>query len=230
MPARVGEIARMMLVSGREQISKAHVGATLVVEKVADLGVFAIAIGLLLLAMSLPQWLSRSGIATLIMSIALVATTLVLTFFSEALLRFVERLATRLPQSWRARAVRVVEMALAALRSLRDWRAGLMIWLLSAVIMVLSVLTSYFVMVAMRLSPSAVEALFLTVVLRIGAAPPALPGRLGLFQYAVVVALAVFGVDQTTALTFSFVLYATAVIPVLIAGTIASFAFRWSSS
>lgn len=230
MPGRVGEVARVMLIAGRERMSKAHVAATLVVEKVADLGVFAVAIASLLLGISLPDWLAKSGVATLILSAFLVATTVALTFFSDALLRFVERLALYLPESWRGRVVRVVEKALDGLRSLRSWRTGLAIWLLSAVILALSIATNYFVLAAMRLSPTVVMAVFLTVVMRVGAAPPSLPGRLGLFQYLVVVALAVFGIDKTTALTSSFVLYATAVIPILIAGAIASVSFRWSES
>jgi len=166
---------------------------------------------------------------TLIMSALLVATTVALTFFSEPLLRLAERLALHLPESWRRRSVRMVETALAALRSLRDWRTALTIWILSAVILAFSIATNYLVMEAVQIRPNVLTAVFLTVVLRIGAAPPSLPGRLGLFQYLVVLALGVFGIDQTTALTCSFVLYATAVIPVLIAGTAASVGFRWSA-
>jgi len=80
----------------------------------------------------------------------------------------------------------------------------------------------------MRMPLPPVAALLLTIVLRIGVAPPSLPGRIGLFQYLIVLALAMFGVDRTAALSYSFALYAIAVVPVLIAGVTSLFAFRWS--
>jgi hypothetical protein len=42
------------------------------------------------------------------------------------------------------------------------------------------------------------------------------------------VALSLFGIDKTTALSYAFVLYAVAVLPVVIAGTVSAFAIRWS--
>jgi uncharacterized protein (TIRG00374 family) len=225
----VGEIARIYLVGSREQVSKVRVTATIVVERVLDLAVFALAIVLLLVNMSLPEWMSRSGAVFVGTSAALLLTTALLTFWSEPLFHFLERIAVHLPRHWGVRFVRVAEAAMAGLRALRDWRFGLFVWLLSGVILVCSIATNYIVFLAMGFRLPAVAALFLTVVLRIGVAPPSLPGRLGLFQYLVVLALAMFDVDRTAALSYSFALYAIAVVPVLIAGTIAAFAYRWSS-
>jgi len=196
---------------------------------VADLAVFAVAIGLVLVGMTMPEWMSRSGVAFVGLAAVLVIATVALTFWSEALLGLLERLAVRLPATWAGRVVDVAEAALGALRLLRDWRLGLMVWLLSAAILFTSITTNYLVFGAMRLPLSPVAALFLTIVLRIGVAPPSLPGRLGLFQYLVVLALAMFGIDRTAALTYSFALYATAVVPVLITGVVSLFAFRWTN-
>lgn len=229
IPARIGEIARIYLVGRREQVSKARVTATIVVEKVTDLAVFAVAIVLLLLGMSLPQWISRSGVAFVITSAVLLAAILVLTFWSGALLRFVEWVAERMSRRWGTRLVRVAEASLGGLRSLRDWRYALLVWILSVAILVISIATTYIVFLAMRLPLPPVAALLLTIVLRIGVAPPSLPGRLGLFQYLIVVALGMFGINRTVALSYSFVLYAVAVLPVLVAGVAWLFAFRWSS-
>jgi len=228
VPARVGEIARIYLVGRRERVSKARVTATIVVEKVTDLAVFAVSIVLLLLAMTLPEWMSRSGVAFVGTAAVLLVATLALTFWSGALLRLVEALAKRLPHHWGARLIRVAEAALGGLRSLRDWRFALLVWILSAAILFVSIGTNYLVFLAMRMHLPPVAALLLTIVLRIGVAPPSLPGRIGLFQYLIVLALAMFGVDRTAALSYSFALYAIAVVPVLIAGVTSLFAFRWS--
>ena len=228
LPGRIGEFARMYLVCRREGLSKAHVMATIVVEKVADFAMFAVSIGLLVVAMSLPVWMARSGIAFVWTAAILVVATLALTFWHEGILELIERAALRIPRRWAIRVTRLAEAALSALRSLRSWRRGFMIWLLSAAVLAFSILTNYIVFVAMRISLGLIAALFLAVVLRIGAAPPSLPGKIGLFHYLVVLALSLFGIDKTTALGYAFVLYAVAVLPVVIAGTASAFAVRWS--
>ena len=166
--------------------------------------------------------MTRSGMVFVVTTAAALAVTLAFTFWSSPLLRIARRLASRLPERWALGLIRVVEAALSGLRSLRDWRFGAIIWLLSAAILIVSITTNYIVFKTLGLSLGPVAALFLTVVLRIGQAPPSLPGKIGLFQYLVVVALAAFGIDRTTALSYSFVLYAIAVLPVLVA-------FRWTS-
>lgn len=228
IPARLGELARMYLVGTRERVSKTRVGATIVVEKVTDLAVFAVCVGFLLIEMTLPKWMTRSGTALAITAAALLAAILVLTFWSGSLLRLVELIARRFPDRWSARLIEFSEAALSGLRSLRDWKAGLAIWLLAVAVLFFSISVNYILFLAVGLRLSPVAAVFLTAVLRVGEAPPSLPGKVGLFQYLVIIALAAFGVDRTAALTYSLVLYAVAVIPVLLAGVACMFAFRWS--
>jgi uncharacterized protein (TIRG00374 family) len=228
IPARAGEIARMYLVGTRERVSKTRVGATIVVEKVTDLGVFALCVGFLLVAMTLPAWVMRSGTAVAVTSGVLVVVLLGLSFWSGALLRGIEAMAGHFPDRWAARLIAFSQAALDGLRPLRDWRAGLAIWFLAAAVLAFSIAVNYVLFLSLGLSLSPLAAVFLTVILRIGSAPPSLPGKVGLVQYLVVVALATFGVDRTTALTYSFVLYAVAILPVLLAGVACLFAFRWS--
>ncbi|HEV8447195.1 MAG TPA: lysylphosphatidylglycerol synthase transmembrane domain-containing protein, partial [Gemmatimonadaceae bacterium] len=135
LPGRVGEIARMFLVGTRERVSKARVAATIVVEKVTDLAVFAVFTGYVLVAMTLPSWMMRSGTALTVTSALLVLVILGLSFWSGALLRVVEAIARHLPERWGRRLIALSEAALDGLRSLRDWRAGLAIWFLAATIL-----------------------------------------------------------------------------------------------
>ncbi|HEX3109290.1 MAG TPA: lysylphosphatidylglycerol synthase transmembrane domain-containing protein, partial [Thermoanaerobaculia bacterium] len=198
IPARLGELARMYLVGTREGVSKMRVGATILVEKVTDLAVFAVCVGYLLVAMTLPRWMTRSATALTITAAVLVAAILILAFWSGTLLRLVEAIARRiLPERWSARLVAFSDAALSGLKSLRDWRAGLTIWFLAAGVLALSIAVNYVLFAAVGLPLSPVAAAFLTVVLRIGEAPPSLPGKIGLFQYLVILALAAFGVSRT---------------------------------
>jgi len=229
IPARLGELARMYLVGTREGVSKTRVGATIVVEKVTDLAVFALCVGYLLVAMTLPSRMAHSGAALAVTAAILATAILLLSFCGGALLRLVEAIARHFPDKWSARLIAFTEAALSGLRSLRDWKAGLTISLLSVAILFFSISVNYVLFAAAGLSLSPLAAIFLTAVLRVGEAPPSLPGKVGLFQYLVILALGTFGVDRTLALTYSFVLYAVAVLPVLLAGIACVFAFRWSS-
>jgi glycosyltransferase 2 family protein len=229
IPARIGELVRAYLIGTREHVSKTRVLATIVIEKVADLMVFAASIGVLLVVMSLPNWMAQSGLAFVGMTSAIVVVTLALTFWSPQLLELVSRVASRLPRPWHHRVVRFAHAAIGGLRSLRGWRVGSLIWLLSSAILLFSIGTNYLLFHAVGLTLRPVAALFVTVVLRIGQAPPSLPGKIGLFQYLTVIALAAFGVDRTAALTYAFALYAIAVLPVLVVGTVCAVGFRWSA-
>jgi hypothetical protein len=230
IPARLGEVARMYLVGTRERVSKTRVAATIVVEKVTDLVVFAVCIGYLLLAMSLPHAMRRSGIVMGATAALLAVVILVLSFRGAALLRLVERIARHFPDRWSARLVAFADAALSGLRSLHDWKAGLAIWMLSVTVLFFSILVNYVLFASVGISLPPVAAVFLTAVLRVGEAPPSLPGKIGLFQYLVILALAAFGVGRTVALTYAFVLYGVAVLPVLFSGIACMFAFRWSAS
>ena len=58
--------------------------------------------------------------------------------------------------------------------------------------------------------------------LQAGISLPAIPGTIGLFEYICILALSVFGVDQSLALSFGLLLHAIVLIPTTLAG-IASF-------
>jgi uncharacterized protein (TIRG00374 family) len=218
IPARLGELARAWWVGSREGMSKVRVLATIVVEKAIDFSVFALSIVVLLLTVTLPAWLSRSGMALVVFSSIVTAAIVVLAFAHRRILILVERLSRRLPERWGGRLYRLAHSSLQSLQFMRTWRMASGVWLLSALILVLSVTTNYLLLKASGIDVPFAAALFLLLVLRVGEAPPSLPGKLGVFHYLVVVALSVFGVNRTIALSFAFVLYGVAVVPIVLAG------------
>jgi glycosyltransferase 2 family protein len=65
---------------------------------------------------------------------------------------------------------------------------------------------------------SAVEVVFVTTVINLGAAVPSSPGFIGTFQWLSVASLGVFGVGRTSAFAFSILMHAIWYIPTTIAG------------
>ena len=61
--------------------------------------------------------------------------------------------------------------------------------------------------------------LLLLVVLQIGTAVPSSPGRIGVFQYLVILALSILFVDKGVALGYSIILYLVTYIPIALIGS-----------
>lgn len=226
IPARLGELARMYWVGTHEGISKVRVLATIVVEKAIEFGVFALSIVLLLVSVTLPAWLSRSGVALIVLAAIVTVSVVIIAFAHRRILLLVEKWSVRLPERWRSRVYRLAHSSLQSLQFMRSWRMAAAVWSLSAVILFLSVTTNYVLLKASGINLPYSAALFLLVVIRLGEAPPSLPGKLGVFHYLVVLALSMFGVNRTIALSYAFVLYGVAVVPIVITGAVLMSFFR----
>ena len=212
MPGRVGELARAYSVGQRGDISKIHVLGTIVVEKIMDGAMLSLGIVVLWSAMVLPSWAVHAGNAVVVISVVATAAALLFAFYSESCLRWLERLTKLLPNRVGQRILDYGKLGLNGFRAMRSWWVHCSIWALSLGVLSLSVCTNYFLFRAFDLSLAPVAALFLLIVLQIGNAPPSLPGKIGVFHFLTVLALAVFAVDRSVALAYSAVLYCVSVV------------------
>jgi uncharacterized membrane protein YbhN (UPF0104 family) len=218
LPARLGEVARVYLAGTSERVAKTRVATTLVVEKVSDLAVFGLAGVLLLVTMSLPDWLRGSSDTLVVTGVAAVAATFGLTAWGRPLLRWLEARAPRLPAPLGERVWRLGHLALDGLSALRRPEANLALWGLAVLVLLSSTLTNYLLFRAFGLRLSFGAALFVLVVLQVGIAPPSLPGKLGVFHYLAVLALSFFAVERGVALGYAFALYAVALLSKVVLG------------
>lgn len=226
-PVRLGEVARIYLAGVSEQVSKTRVAATLVVEKVTDLAVFGLSGVLLLVTISLPDWLRRSSDTLALTGVAAVVGTFGLTAWGRPMLRWLEARAPRLPAPWGERLWRLGHLALDGLSALRQPRANLALWGLAVLVLLSSTLTNYLLFLAFGLPLSFGAALFVLVVLQIGIAPPSLPGKLGVFHYLAVLSLSFFAVERGAAVGYAFALYAVALLSKIVLGAAWLAWLRW---
>lgn len=218
-PLRVGEVARVYALAEHERLTKTHVLATVALEKVLDLFVFGVAIALLLMLMALPGGVRVKTSAQLGVAAAALLTLWFVARFAVPIANrldpFTRWLPTRLRVAARAALHRVVE----GLATLRKPQMGAFVLGLSVLLQICSALTNYLLIRAFGFDIPAWSALFLLVLLQVGSVPPSLPGKIGVFNYLVVVGLAVFGIDQTPAFSFSLVLYVVALLPKVLIGS-----------
>jgi uncharacterized protein (TIRG00374 family) len=218
IPARLGEVSRIQMMSQFESRSRAITLGTIVVEKWLDIVALLIIMFLVPISVSLPAGFQDSKRSLVAFVIIFFGVTLILSYGKDRLLALLESTFHFLPNLWRARLQQAVALALGSLDVLRSPRVGLQLQAWSLLIWSMGILVNYIIFLALGLSLSFTAALFLLVILQVGIAVPSVPGKLGIFQYLCILALAPFGVGKSSALSYSVLLYLVAVGPILLLG------------
>jgi uncharacterized protein (TIRG00374 family) len=218
-PARMGEFVRAYLVSRDGGTSVPFVLGTILIERLLDMVVFA-AVWIVtpaLMALSLP-FASRSALRLLFFLpvFALIIFAVWPRFFQKAA-AFAGRF---LPLKARERMLRIVHQALEAFSTLRRTKtsAVLVAWTIGLIFS--QILTNIFVFKAIGLSLGFGPALLVLLAIQAGSIPPSAPGKIGIFEYAVILALAAFGVGRSDALAYGVILHLTVFLPKIILGVI----------
>jgi len=226
VPARLGEVARIYFMGKVENRSRARTLGTIAVEKWLDILMLLLLVLLVPVFVSPPPWFRDSRESLAAFATAFLGAALILSYGRDRLLTLVESLSCFLPGSWRARVQRVVGLALGSLDVLRSPWVGLQLQGWSLLSWSLSILVNYIVFLALGLPLSFAAALFLLVVLQVGVAVPSAPGKLGVFHYLCILALAPFGVEKSAALSYAVLLYFVVFGPPLLLG---AFFLWWGS-
>jgi uncharacterized protein (TIRG00374 family) len=218
LPARLGEFARAYLMGEAEADSKVYIFGTIILEKVADLLFLLLSLFILLLWMKMPEWLIGPARGTALALLIMMIGLMFLLWKKQLFLTILERIIRFLPlkkQDWLARQARY---GLASLDLLRKPRlmVGLLSW--SLIIWILSTLTNTLVFFALKLAMPIWISLLLLVVLQVGTAVPSSPGRIGVFQYLVILCLSLIALDKNVALGYSIALYLVVYISIALLG------------
>jgi uncharacterized protein (TIRG00374 family) len=86
--------------------------------------------------------------------------------------------------------------------------------------MLLAALGNYILFKALNLELSMLAAIFLLLALQVASVPPALPGKIGIYEYTVILSLAVLGIDRNVALGYGLLLHIVAFAPKLVLGAL----------
>lgn len=207
LPARLGEVVRPWLLSRRSSVSFSNVVGNLVVEKMMDAVVtlLYILVGLVTIE-NLPEWVRTGARVPAVGAVVLVALVLLLYWRGEA---FVDRSVLRfLPERVGAGVKRVTGAIVAGMRVLPNPRLVLAVFLVSVALWFLPILSSYVMMRAFEFQLPFSAAVVVFIFIGFGTALPNVPGMLGPYQYACILALGLFGVPKGDALAYGLVLNA----------------------
>ena len=214
LPFRPGEALRGVLMARALDVSIARVVSSVLVERLFDGVWLACGLAAAALTMALPPGLAR---AARLFSLAIVAIVVALAIVLAAL-------AAR-PARRRA-LPRLLREPAEELAGIGSSRAAASAFALSLVFLLLQALAFWFAARAVALPMSIPAAIVVLLVQHLGTMVPNAPANLGTYQVAVVLGLALFGVNKATATGFSLFVFVLLTGPLWVIGAAATWRLR----
>ncbi len=222
LPARAGEIGRIVALHRTAGTSRAETTSTVVVERLYDVLVL---LGLLFVFVPwLPHvtWIHAAAILAIVLFVATVASVVVLLRWGEkpflVLLRPLTRLG--LPFLTLERAEHAAASFVRGAASLREPRLAAAAVVLTVVSWIPLALSTWVLMIGFHLGLSVLAGLLVTIATGLSLVLPSSPGAVGVFEAAALVGLKAYGVDKADALSFAIVLHAANFFPYVVAGAL----------
>lgn len=220
LPARAGEVARVVALHQRARTSRVEAGATVVLERLYDVAAL-----LVLLAVTLPftpdvAWLPSGAVIGTALAVFVGLAVALVAGGGEGGRRLVTAGLARIPAVSPARAHTVAAGIESGLVGLRKPRLALVVFLLSLISWAAFGLSAWFVIHVFDLGLSPVAGLFVMIAVGLAMILPSPPAGLGVFEGAVVLALGVYGVQPADALSCALVLHAVNFFPFIVAGVV----------
>lgn len=219
LPLRIGEVVRPVLLSRMASLPVSGVLASCLLERIFDmftiLFLFGVSASLVTVSDQVRQWgWMLSGLA-----LAVAVVIALIRIQEQRALRLARWAADLLPQRIGEPAfgfaqgfVKALEMLDTPTAYLRAFAWTLYLWLVISVVYMLGFFAFHLDVEPLR------GALVLTTLVAIAVSVPSAPGFIGAFQLGCVLGLKIFGVDESPALAYSFVVHLTQFVGVIGAG------------
>ncbi|MFH1006226.1 MAG: lysylphosphatidylglycerol synthase transmembrane domain-containing protein [Candidatus Latescibacterota bacterium] len=224
LPAHLGELVRAALIGQRESVPKASVFATIAVERIVDVFSLLVLMGIACVVYPFPREIRNSGYVTFAFAAGLVIVILLLKRRPKQVASFVSAVSSPFP-------LKISTKLVALLSSFRDGLVPLSKPSHYATVSLLSVLLwacyagIFFVcfhafgfVEDYHLPWSA--SLVVLVITTISVVVPSSPGYVGTYHWLCMVALGLFGVPESPALSYAIVAHAISILPVSLLGGI----------
>jgi glycosyltransferase 2 family protein len=220
LPARGGEVARIVVLHQETQTSRVETLGTAVVERLYD--VLALLVLLFAATPFLPDvnWLRRAAILGSVLGVLVVVGIVVVDRWGARPVRFVLKPLTRIPRITLEHVDRASANLIQGLGALHRPHLAIPAFLLTLGSWLVLAAAFWCVLEAFHLGLGYAAGVLILITTTLALVIPSAPGGLGVFEAGGVVALNAYGIDDSTALSCTVVLHALTVFPFLIAGWI----------
>lgn len=219
VPGRFGEILKAWLVSRRHKCSGFYVLGTVVVDKMFDFFSVVVLGAFVPLFFAFKEELKGYTVAIIVCAV-LIPLLVLMIWKKEVVRRWMILFSKLLPNKFRMRerAVQFFEKGIEAFSLLKNVKILIQLISITLFLIMSQALTNFILFQAYGIKLSIWNALVLQLVLLIGMAPPSVPGKIGIFEYAVIFGLSTFGIDKSLALSFALMLHVAAYLPKITLG------------
>ena len=218
IPARIGELARPYLISRRSSIKMSSALGTIIVERILDSFTVLTMALIVLFFIDLPPWMIKASIIFSLFALALYCFILFLILRRDAALKFINIILNKLPGKLANKIDSLIHHFIDGLAIITNVKLLLYLFILSAVIWLLDVLAIYILLQAFDFDLPIIASFILMIIIIIGIAIPTAPGFIGNWHYSCVLALGIFGLAKTDALSFAVVHHFLSMVIVLVLG------------
>ncbi len=220
LPVRLGEFVRPYLISKKSSIKIGSSLATIVVERVFDMLTLMIVLLVVLMKVKLPNWIFTSACSILLIVIPLFCILIFIAVKRELSAKGVDRILRKLPHSLSSRLMRIFHSFLDGLQILPDLKKVFYLAFLSVTIWCLVGVATYilFPSLTSTLGLPLVAAFVVLTITVLGITLPTAPGFVGNYHFSCVLALTLFGVPKTDALTFAILLHFIQIMVTIVLG------------
>lgn len=213
LPAKIGEIVRLVLLGEKKRMSKSFIGATIVVERVVDLLSLLFFVALIPLLADIPASIGDGTVAVNVNhAIVIVEGATLLAAILLAVLAsrrgsdwLLAKLSRFQSHRWLGKVAGGIVSFVDGLQVLQLNRGLIVVMVQSVLAWAVAGLSISTSLRAFSLQLPWYAAVFIMVVYNIGAMLPSAPGSIGVAHFMLVASLSVWSVDQSVALSFAVV-------------------------
>ena len=219
LPAHLGELIRVYVLGRQFTLSKAAVLSSVILERILDMLVILIFVGMgLWVVEGLPAWVQTGALSLAALAISSFLLLIVFVFWTQAFLRAYRRIFHFLPTKLFHRVDEIMGSTAQGLSSIKNAQTAFWIALTSLLQWTLMGAMVYISLVSLGLWLNPLASIVTTGVSALGAAIPSTPGYFGVIQLAFWVSLQMFGVEQADAFASSVYFHLSQYIPVTLVG------------
>lgn len=209
LPLRLGELARVYLISRGTPLSVTQAFSSVLVERAVDLIVVVCMFTAFLPLAAGQAWARDAAIVSVAISLVALLSLLVLAHNRARVIQFTRWLFKRPllarfnAKNWEARAESFID----GLAVLQETRRLFLAVFWSAFAWTTAGLSAWVLLLVFTPSATPTMGIFTFVVLGLGIALPSVPSSAGVFEASVVLALSIFKIESSTAFTYAVLLH-----------------------
>ena len=218
LPARLGELVRPWALGASEKISRSSVFATVIVERVVDMFCILVFLGVSLILHPAPPVIQNAGLGALVVNLLLLIGLVVIErnpAHADRLAAWFQRV---LPPKIGPKVASLLRNFAGGLGVFRHGPGLFWVTVYSLLMFLVTALGLTACMAAFALHLPWYAGVVMLVVTAFGIMVAPTPGYLGAIQYACVLGLSLFGVNRTTAFSFSLYYHLTQFLPITVVG------------